>query len=68
MKRQLFATLFLTAATVAIAPVANAAESKAVEDIQATRLDHLNTQTKAIEDIQAARLDHLNMQTKAVVR
>ena len=66
MKRQLFTALFLTVATVVIAPSAKATESKAIENIQATRLDILNTQTKAVDNIQATRLDHLNRQSKAV--
>ncbi len=65
MKR-FFTALLLTAATVAIAPTANAAESKTVENIQATRLEQLNTQTKAVENIQATRLAHLDTQTKAI--
>jgi virulence-associated protein VapD len=66
MNRQFFAALFLTAATVVLSPAAQAAESKAVENIQATRLEHLNNQTKAIDNIQSTRLERLNNQTKAV--
>ena len=63
MKRQLLTALFLTAATVAISPVANAAETKAVEDIQSARLEFLNNQTKAIENVHDARLDFLIIHT-----
>ncbi len=66
MKNQFFAALLLTAATVVIAPTANAAESKSVENIQSTRLEQLDSQSKSIKDIQAARLDFLSNQTKAV--
>lgn len=80
MKNQLLTALFLTAATLAIAPVANAAPtlqqsryevldrpgSKSVENLQTTRLDHLNNQTKAIDSLQTTRLDHLDSQTKAI--
>ena len=44
--QQAFAALALTAATVAISPAANAAETKAVENLQSTRLEFLNSQTK----------------------
>ncbi|MBX2863002.1 MAG: hypothetical protein KTR27_05565, partial [Leptolyngbyaceae cyanobacterium MAG.088] len=59
---QAFTALLLTAATVAFAPSANAAEAKAVGNIQATRLEQLNNQSKSIKDIQSARLEFLNNQ------
>ena len=64
--QQAFAALALTAATVAISPAANAAETKAVENLQSTRLEFLNSQTKAVDDIQATRLTHLDTQTKSI--
>jgi LPS O-antigen subunit length determinant protein (WzzB/FepE family) len=81
MKRQLLTALFLTAATLSIAPIANAAQpslqqsryevldragSKAVTNLQMTRLEHLDNQTKAVENLQMTRLEHLDSQTKAV--
>jgi hypothetical protein len=81
MKNQLLTALFLTAATLAIAPVANAAPltlqqsryevldrtgSKSVENLQMTRLDYLNNKTKGIDNLQMTRLDRLDSQTKAV--
>jgi hypothetical protein len=66
MKRQFFAALFLTAATVVLSPAAQAAESKAVENIQATRLEFLNNQTKAVDNVQATRLMGLDARSKAV--
>ena len=57
MKNQFFTALFLTAATVAFAPSANAAESKAADSSQATRLEQLNNQSKSIKDIQSTRLE-----------
>jgi uncharacterized protein YoaH (UPF0181 family) len=46
--------------------VLNRGGAKAIENIQAARLMHLDTQSKAVEDIQAARLMHLDTQSKAV--
>lgn len=63
---QTVATLLLAAATVAIAPSATAAESKAVDDIQKTRLAFLNSQSKAIDNIQKHRIEFLERQDKAV--
>ena len=63
---QTIAALLLTAATVAIAPNATAAESKAVDDIQKTRLAFLENSTKAVDDIQDFRLEQLSSSTKAV--
>ena len=40
--------------------------SKAVDNIQSTRLEQLDTQSKAVEDIQSARLEQLDTQSKAV--
>ena len=70
MKNNFFAALLLTAATIApivsLAPTAHAAESKAAQNIQSTRLEFLNNQTKSVKDIQSTRLDFLNNQTKSV--
>ena len=60
------AALLLTVAAIAIAPNANAAESKAVNDIQKTRLEFLENQTKGIDDIQKTRLEFLESQTKGI--
>lgn len=68
MKIQFLAALLLTAATVTFAPSANAAESKAVESIQSTRLEFLNNQTKAIDDVQSARLAGLDARSKSTLR
>ncbi len=43
-------------------------QNKAIEDIQAARLDALDARTKAVDNIQAARLDALDARTKSVVR
>ncbi|MEL6814110.1 MAG: hypothetical protein AAFP03_04755 [Cyanobacteria bacterium J06598_3] len=60
----------LTAATSAFtpvfAPLANAAESKAVENIHATRIEQLSNSTKAVENIHATRWEQLANSTKAV--
>ncbi|MEM9163143.1 MAG: hypothetical protein AAGC54_08745, partial [Cyanobacteria bacterium P01_F01_bin.4] len=81
MKRHFLTALALTVATVAVAPIANAAEfeanlqqrryevlnrggSKAIDNIQSARLEHLDTQSKAIENLQAARLEALDARTK----
>ncbi|MGC1307510.1 MAG: hypothetical protein WA885_09795 [Phormidesmis sp.] len=69
MKRQLLSTLTFTAATLAslsLAPTANAAESKTVNDIHATRLEFLDSQSKSVDNIQKTRLAFLENQTKAV--
>ncbi len=68
MKTQFFSALALTAtlATAAIAPAANAAEAKAVTNIQATRLEFLNNQTKTVDKIAEAGEDYLDVHTKAV--
>ena len=58
--------LFLTAAAIAVAPSATAAESKAIDDIQKTRLEVLSNSTKAVDDIQKTRLAVLESSTKSV--
>lgn len=66
MKRQLLTALFLTAATVVIAPIANAAEVKP-SDLQALRYEVLDRGgSKSVEDIQATRLAFLENQSKAI--
>ncbi|MEO1620491.1 MAG: hypothetical protein AAFU53_05580, partial [Cyanobacteria bacterium J06632_3] len=65
MKNLFFSALALSAATLAFAPVANAAESFP-SSIQQRRLEFLDTQTKAIDNIQEVRLEFLENQTKAV--
>ena len=63
---QALAALVLTATAATIAPSAIAAESKAVDDIQKTRLEFLNNQSKTVNDIQKTRLEFLNNQSKTV--
>lgn len=67
MKRQLLSAFVLTAATfAAIAPVARAAESKAITNIQQTRLEFLENQTKAVENVHQFRLEGLDARDKAI--
>ncbi|MEM9905355.1 MAG: hypothetical protein AAF921_10065 [Cyanobacteria bacterium P01_D01_bin.44] len=67
MKRTFLTALALTAATVAIAPVANAAEIESTT-LQQRRYEVLeNTSSKAIEDVQSARLEALDARSKGNV-
>lgn len=63
--QQAFAALFLTA-TVAIAPAANASETKSVDNIQSTRLEFLNNHSKSVDNIQKLCLNHLDTRSKNV--
>ncbi len=65
MKHLFFSAIALSAAALAFAPVANAAEVLP-SSIQQRRLEFLDTQTKAVENIQEARLEFLESQTKAI--
>ena len=62
---QAFAALVLIAG-VAIAPAANANETKSVDNIQKYRLEFLENQTKGVENIQKHRLTFLENQSKNV--
>lgn len=42
--------------------------SKAVENIQSARLEHLDNQSKGIESIQSTRLEHLDSQSKSIAK
>ena len=67
MTRQLFSAFVLTAATfAAIAPVARAAESKAITNIHQTRLEVLENSTKAVGDVHQFRLEGLDARNKAI--
>ena len=44
----------------------NALDARTKNSVHKLRLEHLNNQTKAVEDIQATRLEALNARTKAV--
>ncbi|MEM8807358.1 MAG: hypothetical protein AAGF01_15155 [Cyanobacteria bacterium P01_G01_bin.38] len=66
MKRHFLTALALTVATVAVAPIANAAEFEAT-NLQQRRYEVLNRGgSKAIDNIQSARLEHFDNQSKAV--
>ena len=66
MKRHFFTAVALTIATVAIAPVANAADFEPAT-LQQRRHEVLDRPSaKAIDDIQSARLDQLDTQSKAI--